>query len=262
MPNSSREDQLEAFGRLLDIMDDLREKCPWDREQTMESLRQLTIEETYELADAIIDNDLDEVRKELGDILLHMVFYSKIGNEKGAFDVTDVLHGICDKLVHRHPHIYGDTEANDAETVLQNWEKIKLKEGAKKSVLDGVPRSLPAMVKATRIQEKVRGVGFDWNDAAPVWAKVFEELEELREEVERDPSSERVEQELGDAFFALINYARFIDVTPENALERTNKKFIKRFQWMEERVRLDGRSVSDLKLADWDHYWEKSKQQE
>lgn len=262
MPNSSREDQLEAFGRLLDIMDDLREKCPWDREQTMESLRQLTIEETYELADAIIDNDLDEVRKELGDILLHMVFYSKIGNEKGAFDVTDVLHGICDKLVHRHPHIYGDTEANDAETVLQNWEKIKLKEGAKKSVLDGVPRSLPAMVKATRIQEKVRGVGFDWNDAAPVWAKVFEELEELREEVERDPSSERVEQELGDAFFALINYARFIDVTPENALERTNKKFIKRFQWMEERVRLDGKSVSDLKLADWDHYWEKSKQQE
>jgi len=262
MPSSTREEKLAAFGRLLDIMDDLREKCPWDREQTMESLRQLTIEETYELADAIIDNDLDEIRKELGDILLHMVFYSKIGDEKGAFDVTDVLHGICDKLVHRHPHIYGDTKADDAATVLQNWEKIKLKEGTKKSVLDGVPRSLPAMVKATRIQEKVRGVGFDWDDAAPVWAKVFEELEELRQEVERDPSSESVEQELGDAFFALINYARFIGATPENALERTNKKFIKRFKWMEEQVRLDGKSVSELQLADWDVYWEQSKQQD
>lgn len=259
MPQNSRAQKLEAFGRLLDIMDDLRAKCPWDREQTMESLRQLTIEETYELADAILDENLEEVRKELGDLLLHMVFYSKIGEEKGAFDVADVLNGICEKLIHRHPHIYGDVQAEDTNTVLQNWEKLKLKEGAKKSVLEGVPRSLPAMVKATRIQEKVRGVGFDWDAPEPVWAKVHEELEELRFEVEKGESEDRISEELGDALFALINYARFIGVTPENALERTNKKFIARFQWMEERARKDGRSVAELKLADWDVYWELAK---
>ena len=206
-------------------MDELREKCPWDKKQTLESLRKLTIEETYELADAIVDNDLDELKGEIGDIMLHMVFYSKIADEKGAFDITDVLNGICDKLVHRHPHIYGDVEVADEEEVKANWEQLKLKEG-KTSVLQGVPKSLPAMVKANRIQEKARGVGFDWDNKEQVWAKVQEELDELKVEVDANADINRIEDEMGDVLFSVINYARFIDIDPETALERTNKKFI------------------------------------
>lgn len=255
----TREEKLEAFGRLLTIMDELREQCPWDRKQTMESLRHLTIEETYELADAIIDNDLEEVKKEIGDLMLHMVFYSKIGSEKGAFDIADVLNGICDKLVHRHPHIYGDVKVQDEEEVKANWEKIKLKEGnGKKSVLEGVPRSLPAMVKATRIQDKARGVGFDWDNRDQVWEKVHEELDEFREAVEMN-NREEMEAEFGDVLFSMINYSRFVDLDPEMALERTNKKFIKRFKHMEEAVRKDGKSMTDMNLAELDTYWDKAK---
>src|SRR5690606_14087131 len=224
------DNRLVAFERLLNIMDDLREKCPWDKKQTMETLRPLTIEETYELADAILDNNLEEVKKELGDLLLHMVFYAKIGSEKGAFDIADVLNGICEKLIHRHPHIYGDIQAETAEQVKQNWESIKLKEG-KKSVLEGVPKSLPAVVKASRVQEKVAGVGFDWENKNQVWDKVQEELLELQEEVAAG-NKDKIEAEFGDVMFALINYARFIGVEAENALARTNSKFISRFQFM------------------------------
>lgn len=259
--------RLEAFKRLLDIMDDLREKCPWDKKQTMESLRHLTIEETYELADAILDNDMDEIKGELGDLLLHMVFYSKIGSEKGAFDITDVLHGICDKLVHRHPHIYGDLEndgklieAKTEEEVKANWEKLKLKEG-KESVLEGVPRSLPAMVKASRIQDKVKGIGFDWDEASQVWDKVHEELGELKEAVEEKDIKEQ-EQELGDVLFSVINYARFIKIDPEMALERTNKKFIKRFQWMEKQTKAEGKDLSEMTLEEMDQYWEAAKKED
>lgn len=248
--------RLAAFERLLNIMDDLRAKCPWDKKQTLESLRHLTIEETYELADAILDNDLDELKGEIGDLMLHMVFYSKIASEKGAFDITDVLNGICDKLVHRHPHIYGDVEANDEETVKKNWEKLKLKEG-KKSVLSGVPRSLPALVKAGRIQDKVKGIGFDWDDRSQVLEKVKEEIEEL--EVEVAASSDKVEEEFGDVLFSMINYARFIDVNPESALERTNKKFIKRFQYMEEKIKAEGKSFDDMNLSEMDVYWNEAK---
>ncbi len=254
---NSREDQLKAFARLLDIMDDLRAKCPWDRKQTMETLRPLTIEETYELGDAILDADLPEVKKELGDILLHMVFYAKIGSEKKAFDIADVLNGICDKLIDRHPHIYGDVEVSGEEEVKANWEKLKLKEG-KKSVLEGVPRSLPAMVKATRIQEKARGIGFDWEETGQVWEKVNEELGELREEVEKG-DAEKTEQEFGDLLFSLINLGRFLKVDPESALERTNKKFIKRFTYLEEKSREQGRSLSDMSLAEMDLIWEEAK---
>ncbi|QNR24660.1 nucleoside triphosphate pyrophosphohydrolase [Croceimicrobium hydrocarbonivorans] len=253
----SRQERLEAFGRLLDIMDDLREKCPWDRKQTMESLRHLTIEEVYELGDAILDEDLPEVKKELGDLLLHMVFYAKIGEEKQSFDIADVLNSICEKLIHRHPHIYGDVEANDEETVKANWEKLKLKEG-KKSVLEGVPRSLPALVKATRIQDKARGAGFDWEETQQVWAKLREEISELEAEVEAaDP--EKIEAEFGDVLFSLINISRFIKVDPESALERTNKKFIRRFQYLEEATKAKGLQLDEMSLEEMDRYWEEAK---
>lgn len=250
------DERLVAFKRLLDIMDDLREKCPWDKKQTFESLRHLTIEETYELADAILDKDLKEVEGEIGDLFLHMVFYSKLGSEVGAFDVTSVLNRICDKLIHRHPHIYGDTQAETEEEVKANWEKLKLKEG-KKSVLEGVPRSLPAMVKASRIQEKVRGVGFDWEHAAQVREKVEEELQELQVEV--DATSDKIEEEFGDVLFSMINYARFLNVNPENALEKTNKKFIARFQKMEEMAARNKEAISDLSFEALDNYWNQAK---
>jgi XTP/dITP diphosphohydrolase len=252
--------RLQAFERLLNIMDDLREKCPWDKKQTLESLRHLTIEETYELADAIIDNDLEALKGEIGDLLLHMVFYCKIGQEKKAFDITDALNGICDKLVHRHPHIYGDVEATTEEEVKANWEKLKLKEG-KKSVLEGVPKSLPALVKASRIQEKAKGIGFEWENRADVWSKVKEELDELAEEVESGTSNDTIEEEFGDVLFSLINYARFIKVNPENALARTNKKFIKRFQLMEELMAADEVPIDDSSLETMDKYWDIAKEQ-
>lgn len=250
--------RLEQFERLLNIMDDLREKCPWDRKQTLESLRHLTIEETYELADAILDNDLEEIRKELGDILLHIVFYAKIGSEKKAFDIADVAEGICEKLIQRHPHIYGDVEVADEEEVKANWEKLKLKEG-KKSVLEGVPRSLPAMVKATRIQDKARGVGFDWDNQDQVWEKVKEELAELKHEIDSNADKAKIESEFGDVLFSMINYARFIDVDPEMALERTNKKFIKRFQYLETESKKDGKELSEMSLEEMDAYWNAAK---
>lgn len=250
-----------AFERLLGIMKDLRTQCPWDRQQTLDSLRYLTIEETYELSDAILEGDLEGVRKELGDLLLHVVFYARIGEEKGAFDIVDVLNGICDKLIHRHPHIYGDVKANDAETVKNNWERIKIGEG-KRSVLEGVPMSLPAMVKAYRIQEKVRGVGFDWENPEQVKAKVEEEFNELAEELNKADNHQRVEEEFGDLLFALINYARFIKVNPEDALERTNRKFIKRFKHLEERAKQTGRLLHDMSLAEMDVWWEEAKAEE
>jgi XTP/dITP diphosphohydrolase len=253
--------RLAAFGKLLDIMDDLRAKCPWDRKQTIESLRHLTIEETYELADAILENDLQEVKNELGDLMLHIVFYAKIGSETGAFDITDVLESISKKLVDRHPHIYGSVQADDAEQVKQNWEKIKLREGRKR-VLAGVPASLPAMVKAYRIQDKARGVGFDWARPEQVWEKVQEEMGELREEVARDASRERMEEEFGDLLFALINYSRFIGVNPENALERTNKKFIRRFEHLEAAAGKSGRALDKMNLKEMDHFWNEAKDRE
>lgn len=252
------DERLVAFERLLDIMDELREKCPWDKKQTLESLRHLTIEETYELADAIIDNDLESLKGEIGDLLLHMVFYCKIGQEQNAFDITSVLNAICDKLVHRHPHIYGDVEVTTEEEVKQNWEKLKLKEG-KTSVLEGVPRSLPALVKASRIQEKVKGIGFEWENRNDVWAKVEEEMQELVVEVESGASIEKIEDEFGDVMFSLINYARFINVNPENALSKTNKKFIDRFQLMETMMKNEGLSLEDSNLETMDKYWDKAK---
>ena len=247
----------DAFERLLTIMDELRASCPWDQKQTLESLRHLTIEEVYELGDAILDHDLEEIKKELGDILLHVVFYAKIGSEKNAFDIADVLHGICDKLIHRHPHIYGDVTVADEQEVKANWEKLKLKEG-KKSVLEGVPKSLPAMVKAQRIQEKARGVGFDWDHEDQVWEKVNEELEEFREACESGDEQHQME-ELGDLFFSIINYARFKNINPEEALERTNKKFIQRFQFLETESAKDGKSLSEMTLEEMDHYWNLAK---
>ena len=252
------EDKLKAFERLLNIMDDLREKCPWDKKQTLESLRHLTIEETYELADAIIAGDLDELKGEIGDLMLHMVFYAKIADEKGAFDIADVLNAICDKLVHRHPHIYGDVEVADEEEVKANWEKLKLKEG-KTSVLQGVPNSLPALVKATRIQDKVKGIGFEWENRDQVWDKVQEEISEFQEEVDKG-DKDKMEEEFGDVLFSLINYARWVDVNPEDALARTNRKFINRFQWMEKATKADGKKIEDMSLTEMDVYWEKSKQ--
>lgn len=252
-----RSEQLQAFDRLLTIMDELREQCPWDQKQTIQSLRHLTIEETYELGDAILDGDLDEVRKELGDLLLHIVFYSKIASETGDFDIADVINGICDKLVKRHPHIYGDVNAEDAEAVKRNWEKIKLAEG-KTSVLEGVPKSLPALVKATRIQEKVAGVGFDWEEPGQVLDKVNEELDELREEVAVGDQG-AMESEFGDVLFSLINYARFLKIDPESALERTNRKFISRFKHLESRARETGKSLHDMSLAEMDVFWEEAK---
>ena len=254
---NSREDTLKALDRLLTIMDELREQCPWDRKQTMESLRHLTIEETYELGDAILDNDLEEVKKELGDLLLHIVFYAKIGSETGDFDMADVSNDICEKLIARHPHIYGDIEVADEEEVKQNWEKLKLKEG-KKSVLEGVPNSLPALVKANRIQDKVAGVGFDWEEPQQVFEKLREELEELQHEVNQN-SRKKIEEEFGDVLFSMINYARFLKVDPENALERTNKKFIKRFQYLEAKANEMGKSLKEMTLAEMDTYWEQAK---
>ena len=249
-----RNAQLQAFDRLLTIMDDLREKCPWDRKQTMESLRHLTIEEMYELGDAILENNLEEVKNELGDLFLHLVFYSKIGAEKGEFDVADVLNAICEKLIHRHPHIYGNVDVADEEEVKRNWEKLKLKEG-KKSVLQGVPKGLPAMVKAFRMQEKAKGVGFEFESEQDVWAKVEEELTEFKTEENPDLR----ENELGDVFFALINYARFIGINPENALERTNQKFLNRFQQMEKLAAEKGLVFTELSLEAQDELWEESK---
>lgn len=254
---NSREDQLKAFDRLLTIMDELREQCPWDKKQTMETLRHLTIEETYELGDAILDQDLEEVKKELGDVLLHMVFYAKIASEKKAFDIADVCHGICDKLIHRHPHIYADVKVANEEDVKRNWENLKLKEG-KNSVLEGVPKSLPALVKANRIQEKVAGVGFDWEAPEQVWQKVEEELQEFKAEVHID-NKDAMEDEFGDVLFSLINYARFLKINPENALERTNKKFIKRFQYLEAQAKLINKPLKDMTLAEMDVFWEEAK---
>ncbi|MCF1192150.1 nucleoside triphosphate pyrophosphohydrolase [Mangrovimonas sp. AS39] len=254
---NTRADQLKAFNRLLDIMDDLREKCPWDKKQTMESLRHLTIEETYELGDAILDNDLQEVKKELGDVLLHIVFYAKIGSETNDFDIADVCNSICDKLVDRHPHIYGDVQVKDEEDVKRNWENLKLKEG-KKSVLEGVPKSLPALVKANRIQDKVSGVGFDWEEPHQVWEKLQEEIEELQHEIVED-NKDAIESEFGDVLFSMVNYARFLKVNPENALERTNKKFSKRFQYLEGKAKELNKELKDMTLTEMDVFWEEAK---
>jgi len=255
---NSRQEHLKAFNRLLDIMDELREKCPWDKKQTLQSLRHLTIEETYELGDAILDNDLPEIKKELGDLLLHIVFYSKIGSETSDFDIADVANSISDKLISRHPHVYGDIDVKDEKEVERNWEKLKLKEG-KKSVLEGVPKSLPAMVKANRIQDKVAGVGFDWEEPHQVFDKVKEELTELAVEIEKG-TQQNIESEFGDVLFSLINYARFIKVDPESALERTNKKFIKRFQFLEEAAKKEGKQLSEMTLAEMDVHWNASKE--
>lgn len=249
--------RLEAFQRLLNIMDDLRAQCPWDKKQTMQSLRHLTIEETYELGDAILDNDLQEVKKELGDLLLHIVFYAKIGSETGDFDIADVANSVCEKLIIRHPHIYGDVKVDNEEDVKRNWEKIKLKEG-NKSVLGGVPKSLPALVKASRIQDKAAGVGFDWDNIDDVFAKVKEEIEELHAEVKAQKHT-AIEAEFGDVLFSLINYARFLKVNPEDALERTNKKFIARFQYLERKAAESGKSLRDMTLAEMEAYWQEAK---
>ena len=254
---NTRAQQLEAFGRLLDVMDELRAQCPWDKKQTMESLRHLTIEETYELGDAILNNDLTEVKKELGDVLLHIVFYAKIGSETQDFDIADVCNELCEKLIFRHPHIYGDVQVADEEEVKRNWEKLKLKEG-KKSVLEGVPKGLPALVKASRIQDTVKGVGFDWEEPAQVWEKVQEELHELQVEV-LTQNQDAIEAELGDVLFSLINYARFLKVNPEDALERTNKKFISRFQYLEQKAEQLGKSLSDMTLSEMDVFWNEAK---
>jgi len=254
---SDRTTQLQAFDCLLTIMDELREQCPWDKKQTMESLRHLTIEEVYELGDAILDKDLDEVKNELGDVLLHIVFYSRIGSETNAFDIADVCNSICDKLIDRHPHIYGNVVVNDEEDVKRNWEQLKLKEG-KQSVLEGVPKSLPAMVKANRIQDKVSGVGFDWEKPEQVFEKVEEELAELKAEI-LTGNANRIESEFGDVLFSMINYARFLKVNPENALERTNKKFIKRFQYLEKKSNELEKPLKDMTLSEMDVFWEEAK---
>lgn len=254
---NSRQEQLKAFDRLLTIMDELREQCPWDKKQTIESLRHLTIEETYELGDAILDNDLQEVKKELGDLLLHIVFYAKIGSETKDFDIADVANNICDKLIDRHPHIYGDVEVSDEEEVKRNWEKLKLKEG-KTSVLEGVPKSLPALVKANRIQDKVSGVGFDWEASHQVWDKVEEELAEFKQEIQNG-DQQAIENEFGDVLFSMVNYARFLKINPENALENTNKKFSKRFKYLEKKAKDLNKSLSDMTLAEMDVFWEEAK---
>ncbi|MER2998060.1 nucleoside triphosphate pyrophosphohydrolase [Pontibacter populi] len=254
--------QLQAFDRLLDVMDDLREKCPWDRKQTLESLRHLTIEETYELSDAILKQDMPEIKKEIGDLMLHMVFYAKIASEQKAFDMADVLNSLCEKLIFRHPHIYGDVTADTEEEVKKNWEQLKLKEG-NKSVLGGVPSSLPALVKAMRIQEKARGAGFDWDDKSQVWEKVQEELGEFEQEFNVQDittiDKQRATAEFGDLLFSLINFARFVDINPEEALERTNLKFIDRFQYLETEATKDGKKLQDMSLEEMDFYWNKAK---
>jgi len=255
----TREEKLAAFGRLLDIIDDLRKGCPWDKKQTNDSLRHLTIEEVYELADAILENDTENIKKELGDLLLHIVFYAKIGSETGDFDIADVANAISEKLIYRHPHIYGDVKVKDEKEVKENWEKLKLKEG-KKSVLEGVPKSLPAMVKAMRIQEKAKGVGFDWDHPDQVWDKVQEELAEFKAEVAKNDQAKMTE-EFGDVLFALINYARFLDINPETALEKTNKKFIKRFQYLEEKAKKEGKDLKNMSLNEMEAYWNEAKKE-
>jgi len=261
-PSTTASTPALAFERLLTIMDDLRINCPWDKKQTLESLRHLTIEETYELSDAILSGDMQEIKKELGDIMLHLVFYARIGSETNDFNITEVLNGICDKLINRHPHIYSDVEVKDENDVKRNWEQIKLKEG-NKSVLGGVPVSLPALVKASRIQEKARGVGFDWEEKSQVWAKVEEEMQEFKAEFnvddERAIDHEKAEDEFGDLLFSLINYARFININPEDALEKTNRKFIKRFQYLETKARENGKQLSDMSLAEMDIFWNEAK---
>ena len=247
----------KAFIRLVEIMDRLREECPWDKKQTIDSLRYLTIEEMYELSDAILDKNMDEIKKELGDLMLHIVFYSRIASEKKHFDITDVLDSISDKLIHRHPHIYGDVVANDVKQVKENWEKLKLKEG-KNSVLEGVPKSLPAIVKAYRIQEKVRGIGFDWQNKNQVWDKVQEEIEEFQRE-EKKNDAEKMEEEFGDVLFSLVNYSRFVNINPEDALEKTNKKFIRRFQFMEQKIKEDGLDLSKLSFEQMNAFWDMAK---
>ncbi|OQD42381.1 nucleoside triphosphate pyrophosphohydrolase [Croceivirga radicis] len=254
---NTREQQLQAIDRLLTIMDELREQCPWDKKQTLQTLRHLTIEETYELGDAILDNDLEEVKKELGDLLLHIVFYAKIGSETNDFDIADVANGICEKLINRHPHIYGDINVENEEDVKRNWENLKLKEG-KKSVLQGVPNSLPALVKANRIQDKVAGVGFDWEQPEQVFQKVEEELAELQEELTNN-NQDKIEAEFGDVLFSMVNYARFLKINPENALERTNKKFIGRFQYLEKKAKENGKALQDMTLKEMDIFWEEAK---
>lgn len=251
---NNRANQLKAFERLLDIMDDLREKCPWDQKQTFQSLKHLTIEEVYELNDAISENNPTEIKKEIGDLLLHLVFYAKIGSETQLFDIEDVCNTLCEKLIYRHPHIYGNVEANDEKTVKENWEKLKLKEG-NKSVLSGVPKSLPAIVKAYRIQDKVKGVGFDWDNKEDVWKKVEEELDEFKFEVSSN-NLEKQEQEFGDVLFALINYARFCNIDPEEALNKTNNKFINRFTKMEDLIKKDSKQLGNLSLNELDIYWD------
>jgi XTP/dITP diphosphohydrolase len=261
-PDLNRHEKIKAFDRLLTIMDELRENCPWDKKQTLESLRHLTIEETYELSDAIIEGDLTEVKKEVGDLMLHLVFYSRIASESRAFDIADVLNSICDKLIERHPHVYGDVVANDEQTVKENWEKLKLKHG-NKSVLEGVPKTLPALVKAIRIQDKARGVGFDWEKKEQVWEKVEEEMGEFKKEFNpENPSAadpEKILAEFGDLLFSLVNYARFLNIDPEEALERTNKKFIKRFQFLERESAKEGKKLGEMSLAEMDVYWNRAK---
>ncbi|WP_321286746.1 nucleoside triphosphate pyrophosphohydrolase [uncultured Sunxiuqinia sp.] len=256
-------EKLEAFGKLLEIMDELREKCPWDREQTFESLRKLTIEETYELGDAILQADSQEIKKELGDLLLHIVFYAKIGSEKNAFDIQDVISGLNEKLIYRHPHIYGNIDVDNAREVEQNWESLKLKEKGrkKKTVLEGVPSSLPALVKADRVQEKVSGVGFDWDRPDQVWDKVKEEVNELQDEIMAN-EKDKIEAEFGDLFFSLVNAARLYGVDPEAALERTNLKFIKRFNYLESQTLKKGKDLKEMTLAEMDKYWEEAKKLE
>lgn len=251
-------EKLKAFERLLIIMDELREQCPWDKKQTIESLRHLTIEETYELADAILEKDMKNIKKELGDILLHIVFYARIASETNEFDIADVINSLCEKLIHRHPHIYGDVKVADEKEVKENWEKLKMKEG-NKSVLEGVPTSLPSLVKAARIQEKARAVGFDWENKNQVWEKVEEEIHEFKAEVDSKAPFEKIEGEFGDVLFSLINYARFLEINPENALEKTNKKFIKRFQYLEAEAGKSGKKLQDMTLAEMDIYWNKAK---
>lgn len=250
-------EKLAAFERLLVMMDELREKCPWDKKQTIESLRHLTIEETYELADAILDKDMTNIKKELGDILLHIVFYARIASETREFDIADVINALCDKMISRHPHIYGDVKVESEQDVKENWEKLKLKEG-NKSVLAGVPVSLPSLVKASRIQDKAKAVGFDWDKPEQVWDKVQEEIAELKQEIEQ--KSDKIEDEFGDVLFSLVNYARFLKINPEDALEKTNKKFIKRFQYLETEAKKSGKQLSDMTLAEMDVYWNKAKE--
>ena len=254
----STEEKLKAFERLLEIMDELREKCPWDREQTLESLRNLTIEETYELADAIMDQDLEEIRKELGDLMLHIVFYSKIGSEKGVFDIADVIDGINKKLIFRHPHVFGERKVKDSVEVIENWEELKMKEG-NRSVLAGVPISLPAMIKSHRIQDKARAVGFDWDYREQVWDKVIEEINEVKDELINGNQKEKMEEEIGDLLFSIVNAARLYDIEPETALERTNRKFIKRFKYLEARAAEMGRSLKEMNLDEMESIWQEAK---